>query len=130
MDALVSHALVTRLFKLWDPAGVLGLPVTYEARWARASFADYRDDDRDLGYHLGRLRRFVEDLRSGAELDPIVLDNDCDRGRVYPNVIVIDGNHRLLSYQLAGRRRIPVAYSGRVDLLRYLEGRRAHPPLQ
>jgi hypothetical protein len=79
-------------------------------------------------WHWGRIRYFYEMLRSGEALDPIVLDNKCANGHVYPILVLVDGHHRLCAADLAEAQTIPVLYSGRVDLLKWLEGKRAKRP--
>lgn len=60
-------------------------------------------------------------LLRGQKLDPIELDNACYGGHVAPEVVLLDGHHRLIAHALIGRARIDCRYGGRVDLLRYLE---------
>lgn len=80
-------------------------------------------------WHYGRVRFFVDELNAGKTLDPIVVDNRCDRGHIYPEPIVIDGHHRLCAVKVSGVRTVPANYSGRVDLLDYLTGKCDRPPL-
>lgn len=79
-------------------------------------------------YDFGRVRYFVDLLLDGKELDPIELDNVCDGGNIYPEIVMEDGHHRLMAYKLAGREKIPTSYSGRIDLLNYLKGKRKTYP--
>lgn len=60
--------------------------------------------------------------------DPIHLDNDCDGNRIYPIPIILDGWHRYFAHVATGDNIIKVIYGGRVDLLRYLEGKRKTCP--
>ena len=84
--------------------------------------------DLDDAWHLGRVRFFVEQLRAGVKLDPITVDNVCDRGHIYAVPILVDGHHRFAASFIARARTIAASYSGRVDLRRYLTGHRATPP--
>ena len=91
------------------------------------------DDARSLLYGFrardyGRVRFFYEQLTAGKELDPIVVDNECSQYNVYPVPILIDGHHRLAASHLAAAKTIPANYSGRVDLLNYLTGKRKTAP--
>ena len=80
-------------------------------------------------WDYGRIRYFYECLLSGEKLDAIMVDNECDRGHIYPVPVLLDGHHRLAASHLARAPIIHVNYSGRLDLLRYLTGaRRTYPP--
>jgi hypothetical protein len=79
-------------------------------------------------WDYGRIRHFYEQLQAGKALDAIEVDNECEWGRVYPVPVVLDGHHRLAASHLAGAPSIRVNYGGRIDLLRYLMGRRKLPP--
>jgi hypothetical protein len=79
-------------------------------------------------WHFGRVRFFYDAILAGKVLDPITIDNVCDRGRIYPQPIVLDGHHRLAASFMATARTIPAWYGGRVDLLNYLMGRRETCP--
>jgi len=79
-------------------------------------------------WDYGRIRFFYNELLAGRELDPIEIDNVCDGGRIYPIPVLNDGHHRLASSHLASARVIRANYGGRVDLLRYLTGRRKTCP--
>lgn len=88
----------------------------------------FRDDRRGLKYHQGRIHYFVQCLQDGIKLDPISIDNDCGHNLILPIPVVLDGNHRFIAHIILGIPRIPAHYGGRVDLLRYLEGKRMTPP--
>jgi hypothetical protein len=79
-------------------------------------------------WDYGRIRYFYEQLLSGHVLDPIEVDNECYGDRIYPVPIVNDGHHRLAASHLAKARFIHATYGGRVDLCRYLTGRRSTRP--
>lgn len=97
--------------------------------------ADLREDmrhgpgGRTTYYDRGRVRFFAELYLSGYHCDPLVIDNVCDRGHILPQAALIDGYHRLCGALLAGRSRIPISYSGRLDVLRWLCGERLCCPL-
>lgn len=80
-------------------------------------------------WDYGRIRFFCEQLLAGMALDAIEVDNECNWGRIYPIPVLIDGHHRLAASHLVGARTIRVSYSGRLDLLRYLTGRRKTCPV-
>lgn len=86
------------------------------------------DDGGYLDWHYGRMRYFFEEFRAGRTVDPIEIDNVCDRGHIYPIPIVLDGHHRLAGAYLAGARIIPATYGGLVSLRQYLTGRRKTAP--
>lgn len=68
-------------------------------------------------------------VRNPNSLDvPIVIDNECSGGRIYPNPVIIDGWHRLFASVVLKRRKIPVSYGGREDLLNYLTGKTREAP--
>ena len=79
-------------------------------------------------WDYGRIRFFYERLQAGDMLEAIEIDNVCDWGHVYPELVLIDGHHRLAASHLAGAKVILASYSGRVDLLRYLIGARKTCP--
>lgn len=86
---------------------------------------------RDANYDYGRLRYFYELLRAGGKIDPIEIDNVCSPSwppYILPEPLIDDGHHRFWAALLANVERIPVSYSGRMDVLRYLQGKRETPP--
>ena len=122
MSGDTSVLLVTRLSDLWDPFVALDLDTEDVVELVNVTPREYWNGDRDTEYHLGRIRYFLDHLTTGADLDPIEVDNQCDNGHIYPIPILDDGNHRFAAYIIAGRATIPANYGGRVDLLEYLEG--------
>lgn len=126
---MINHLLVSRLRESCDLA-------SHEALLADVSWIDtvqplarFREETRrGLVYHRRRVRHFVNELRAGRALDPIEVDNVCGHNCIYAEPLLIDGNHRLLAHVIAGKERVPAIYSGRVDLLRYLEGKRKSRP--
>lgn len=79
-------------------------------------------------WDYGRIRHFYERLLAGETLDAIEVDNECNWGRIYPIPVLLDGHHRLAASHLAKVPIILAAYGGRVDLLRYLTGKRKSCP--
>ena len=79
-------------------------------------------------WDYGRIRHFYELLLAGDQLDAIEVDNECEWGRIYPVPVLLDGHHRLAASHLAGAPIIRVNYGGRIDLLRYLTGKRKTCP--
>jgi hypothetical protein len=75
------------------------------------------------------VRYFRDQFLAGEKCDPIEVDNHCEGGHIY-GPIVTDGHHRLCGAVLAKRTTIDADYGGRLDILRYLIGkRRACPPI-
>ena len=83
-----------------------------------------------LAWHYGRMRFFYEQLLAGGALDAITVDNVCAGGRIYPEPVLLDGHHRLAASHLAAAPVIRASYGGRIDLLRYLTGKRRTCPSQ
>jgi len=129
--------LVQRLWSLWNPVEALGLS-PQDMRQFRTQvrsqvtkvppLATFRQTRRGPKYHQGRIHYFMQCLKDGVELDPITIDNDCGNNLILPVPVVADGNHRLIAHVLMGKPLIRAHYDGRVDLLRYLEGKRKTPP--
>ena len=80
-------------------------------------------------WDYGRIRHFYERLLAGETLEPIEVDNKCDFGHIYPEPVLLDGHHRLAASHLAGAPIILVNYGGRLDLLRWLTGKRKTYPV-
>ena len=81
-----------------------------------------------LSWDYGWIRFFYERLLAGETLEPIDVDNRCEWGHVYPEPVLLDGHHRLAASHLANAPIILANYGGRVDLLRYLTGKRKSCP--
>ena len=119
----------------WESDGPVGI---FDVMFSKASLIDspyafelgYKLENDDKGrevnrdWHIGRFKY----LSTLEKIDPIELDNDCSGGMVYPIPIIIDGFHRLLSRMVRGDKTIKIIYSGRLDLLRYLQGKRKTKP--
>jgi hypothetical protein len=125
---MTTQVIIERLNGLVCPFSNLGLRPRHMDLRGVTPITTYREERRGLKYHQGRILHFVHQLEAGEELDPIVLDNECSRNHVYPYPVLLDGNHRLISCILMRRPRIRAEYGGRVDLLRYLQGRRKTLP--
>jgi len=132
MEPSYYDLLVDRLAKMctWHDALYVGL--TVEKLRAYPCIGEFREDRErfgfDDGWHLGRVRFFVEQLQAGVKLDPIVVDNVCDRGHIYAVPLIVDGHHRFAASCIARAPTIAASYGGRVDLRRYLTGDLATPP--
>lgn len=118
-----------------DPFVVLGLSDVFHTPLLIADPMDYDPatryqpySRRTRRYHFGRVRYFTELLLLGEKLDPIVVDNACWNLRVLPIPVVLDGYHRLCAAILVGKQTIRASYSGRIDVLRWLEGKRKKCP--
>ena len=83
---------------------------------------DHQREDEWTVYDWRRLSFFVSEIQAGRSLPPIVLDNVCDRGHIYAQPVLCDGHHRLAAYALMKVASFPVSYSGRLDLLDWLQG--------
>lgn len=133
MLAHVNHLLVRRLVKLYDPWTAIGLAPDFTWLKSATPVSVFKpelvmDEERDMEYHKGRVKFFVDQLQKGLELEPIEVDNACEGCHIYPYPVVPDGNHRLLAYWAAKRKTIPATYGGRIDLLKYLEGKSRKKP--
>jgi hypothetical protein len=132
MADLFYDLLVDRLAECcrWQKSIYVGL--TKEKLLAFPCVRDFCTEHERYGFddnwHLGRVRFFVEQLHAGVKLDPISVDNVCNRGHVYAVPVLLDGHHRLAASCIAGARTIAASYGGRVDLRRYLTGDRATIP--
>jgi hypothetical protein len=127
----VDHFLVGRLNRLyrWPESLYLGKALKdLEGVRPVVNFEpeDKRPDDK--GWHLGRVKFFVNQLQRGLKLRPITIDCNCYGMHVSVEPIVIDGHHRLAAATFVKARRIPVSFSGRVDLRDYLTGKRRTLP--
>ncbi len=75
----------------------------------------------DRFWHAARILWLIKNPESLE--DPISVDNHCHYGNVYPLPEIMDGWHRFFAHRFLGNETIPALYSGRVDLLRYLQGK-------
>ena len=121
----LEHWPIPRYLRLLTPESIL----TYKVQAVYVS-----DDARTLkqpthAWDCGRVRYFYERVKAGKKLDPIMVDNVCMNGRIYVEPVIVDGHHRLVAAHLAGEETIPADYSGRVDLLNYLTGKRKTCPV-
>lgn len=131
----IEYIQVSRIFRLWDPVRSLGIRLRkpLALNWLNDAkpISSYMEvKDRKTAYHKGRILYFLNKLREGEELDPIMVESECDPWNNYPIPLplVVDGNHRLISYALAKKKVAPVVFSGRIDLLEYLTGKRKQCP--
>lgn len=135
MTEKIDHILVrrfVRLYSWWFD----------ESLYSQAKLRDllkyppqpkYLDDhkrpgDDDLAWHYGRVRFFYDELKAGKKLKPVVIDNACYGMHISNEPVLVDGHHRLAAHWFARSRTIPSYYSGRVDLLEYLTGKRRVRP--
>jgi hypothetical protein len=130
---LIDALLVSRLWGLYSPGwpeclySLKNKPRVLAAK-PETLFVDevHRSDDDE--WHFGRVRFFYDRFLAGKPVDPITVDNHCHNGIIYPEPDVLDGHHRLAGALYARVKRIPAYYSGRVDLLNYLKGKRKTVP--
>jgi hypothetical protein len=124
----VHKILIKRLTEVWNPWEALRIEkLSHNQAWLREvePLRVYRDDLRGPAYHKRRIRFFLERIRAREELEPICVANYSPK---YPLPCVDDGNHRLIACILTHQKYVAATYEGRLDVLRYLEGRRAGFP--
>lgn len=80
----------------------------------------------DKLYHIQRVAWFVQ---HPEEIKGIAVDNRCE-GMFYilPETIIDDGFHRIMAAYICGLEKVKIVYSGRIDVLNYLKGRRKTRP--
>lgn len=140
----VYQLLVPRFLEQYDPFFALGFaypggPVTLRTRGRPPaptledvelaqplSFVDM--DQRNREYHVGRIAWFVNLLRRDIYVDPIEVDNECHGMHILPQVVLLDGHHRLAAAALIDHPVLPMTYGGRADVLDWLTGRRDRVP--
>lgn len=127
---VVNHVLVSRLrdydttvdpwgvgfkFSMIDEVNEFVADVPYDTLLKQG------DDEADNPYwHAARIRWLLD--HPDEMTYPICVDNKCHNGRIYAMPDIIDGWHRFFAHIHANKETIRVSYSGRVDLLEYLEG--------
>lgn len=138
---MINHIRIDRLIQAYWPFHIMAEPLV-DSRLPRQTIVDriiqhaveedyVEDEDRSHlanAWHWGRIRYFYEKFSRGERVDPVMLDNVCHGMHVYPELLVIDGHHRLCGAYLAGLKTVPSNYSGRVDFLRWLEGKTSKRP--
>ncbi len=130
---MIDLLLVRRLVKLYS-IGEAGEEFKLKARDLRgvAPIAEFLPEDKRVtvprSWHIGRVRHFYDLIKAGQAPDPITVDNVCYENYISPAPVVLDGHHRLVASVLAKALTIPAHYSGRVDVLDYLMGKRLRVP--
>jgi len=127
---MAHRVLVKRLTELYDPFSALRF-FPRKGEVERAKPVSKHEPDygkRTRKYHAGRIKFFIDILAQGGKINPISVDNQCEGGHIYPEPTLLDGHHRLAAAELHGEKWISVSYGGRLDLLRYLQGRRKTCP--
>lgn len=122
--SMVHHILVSRLCRMYPAQSILeAFEIPQDMIWVETvkPLNSYRSKSRGPKYHQRRIRHFVDQLRSGKDLEPIEVENESSANQRY-SPFVSDGHHRLVAYVYAKRRRVPCLYKGRQDLLDYLLG--------
>lgn len=84
--------------------------------------------NRKKRYHVQRCRYFYDLFLQNKKVDPISIDAYCYGEHVTPYPVIDDGNHRLIAAKIAGIKTIKAYYGGRLDTLRYLQGKRKTLP--
>ena len=125
----MNLVLTERLVQYINPWKRLGIPRTRRLTGRLQRYvSDDKYDERGRSYHQARIRFFLGELKAGKALDPIIVDNACAGGFIYPEPVLEDGHHRFAAAILFGAKKLAVHYGGRIDLLRYLQGRRKTRP--
>ncbi len=117
---------MVRLVELYDPWRELDVTKAQVIKHGRQR--KKYSARRSRNYDLGRINFFARQYAEGEKVEPIILDNVCYAGCIYPTPVLVDGHHRLCAAHLTGMQKIPSSYSGRLDLLDYLKGRRKTKP--
>jgi len=125
----MDRILVSRLFEFINPFERLGVPQNLPLVGELQT--EFKEDDietRDASYAPARIRYFVDQINKGAKLGPLCIDNVCGGGNIYPEPVLLDGHHRFAAAILTSTKHLMCEYGGRMDLLRYLQGRRLTAP--
>ena len=81
-------------------------------------------EKRSTKWHIGRIIYFINHPK---EITGIELDNTCIDGYIYPDPVIVDGNHRFMAAMWLHDRgemtTVECEYGGRLDLLDYLIGK-------
>lgn len=136
----VDHALVGRLKRCYWPAEIFDvytreavLSATPEPRFRDETWRGRRDPD-DLSYDFGRVRFFMQQIRRGVRLDPIVVETTVYPMHSGPSVWgpphIEDGHHRFAAAVLARSRRIAMAFGGLLSTRDWLVGTTHKPPAE
>jgi hypothetical protein len=129
MTTPLDRILTARLVERHNPFQILGL--ADQCDWLKYPPRKQYSEDRDERYDLGRIRFFVEQYETNQPVDPIYVDNLTWAGKIIlPEPVVIDGHHRLCGAVLAQKKWLDIVYGGRVDVLRWLKGKRKLLPDQ
>jgi hypothetical protein len=129
---------VRRLKDCYWPNGIFGV-YTRKAVLAVAPQSQFRDeawrgrrDPDDLTYDFGRVHFFMQQLKQGGQLDPIVVESTVYPTRGGPTAWgpphIEDGHHRFAAAVLARSRRIPMAFGGLLTTRDWLVGTTRRPP--
>lgn len=132
--SLSDPVLVFRLVPhLPDPFKILGVPrdtnfdrVKPQTRYVNDSYSRLKNE-RNPDYSRGRIRYFRDKFRAGSKVPPIEVDNEWS-GFQPCGLVLNDGHHRLCGAILSGCNHVVVAYSGEVEMLRWLKGERQTLP--
>ncbi len=122
--------LVSRLSQyitLRDVCNYIGIRLEdlYQMNRVKPSNVWKEETDRDLQYHLQKIKYYVQNGIS----EPIDIDNLSMNGSVVKWPVIIDGRHRYLAALLRRDTYIPCTYSGDSELLAYLTGEITQKPL-
>ena len=81
-------------------------------------------ENKSTKWHIGRILYFIN---HPEEIKNIELDNYCDNGLIYPEPIIVDGNHRFMAamwlHDHGKMEKVHCRYGGREDILNYLTGK-------
>lgn len=132
--AKIDHLIVERLWGMYWSRWICdsfyaGAVVGDILRYKPAEYVSEFNKRRETkSWNFGRVRYFYDAIKAGKPIEPVIVDNYCDGGHIYPEPLLDDGHHRLVAHHFAKARTIPAYYSGRIDLLNYLKGKRKSKP--
>lgn len=82
-------------------------------------------EHRSRNWHIGRIIYFIN---HPEEIRDIVIDNECVNNEILPQAVIVDEWHRYAAarwlYDQGNLTKIHCIYSGRLDVLEYLQGMR------
>lgn len=81
-------------------------------------------EHRTRDWHIGRILYFI---KRPNEIRDLEIDNKCSGGYILPQPVIVDGWHRYAAarwlFDQGKLSEIHCKYGGRIDVLKYLQGR-------
>jgi len=139
MTPLIDLALVQRLRRCYWPNGIFEI-YARKAVLAAPPRPDFRSeawrgrrDFDDVTYDLGRVHYFVQELKRGVPLDPIIVETTVFPTRAagppaWGPPHIEDGHHRFAAAVLTRQRTIPMKFGGLLTTRDWLTGARRNAP--